>query len=132
MLVVPGGIYRLDLVLEQAQGSGPSWLAAAISSALQGAELAAVEHYAPPRATALIRWRAAEQQLEPGAQITAQNGVFRTLGTATPRGTVTGLEEALLDELPQGSRTGLKLLGAVALVVVTALLCRRIGGGGHA
>jgi len=130
-----GKTYRVELGLERAAGTSPSWLVTAVRTSYPGAEIAAVEHYNDQSATVLVSWKGPSSKMTVGDQVSPAIQGLQVPFDALPTGTV---RSAQLVDMAPGSvqqaidKTGgeraitLRLVLSGAILVTTWYLCSRI------
>jgi hypothetical protein len=130
MLVQPGGIYRLNLSIYDAQGLGPAWIVGALGATYPLAEVFALEAYSDQAASVLIRWTRRPGNIDEGTTLSAIVEGIQVTGSRIPVAKVEGV--ALVSrsaEPPPPLHTVARLVTAVVLIGATALLCSRIKAG---
>ena len=129
MLTQLGGVYKLVLQLFNAERlTNSSWLIGALGVNYHQADLIAIDSYNTNYAVVRLLWkRGGPGEIPVGDRVMFFLGDIDVTGQTTPYAVVTQIEE--LEVIPDLMKTidyKLKLLGAVAMIGVTAYFVMRI------
>lgn len=133
--VHPGRTYRVQMALERAAGTSPSWIVTAMRASYPGAEIAKVEHYDDTKATVLVTWKGQPGKILIGDSVAPMIQGLQVPFEALPMGTIQSAQQ--VDLVPGGieqaiSKTNderaivLRLALAGAVLVATWYLSSRV------